>query len=177
MSQPSETYPFPLIGSDAIDDLSYLQSESIAPEHSASQITPETSSLPPIPSTLKRSEDRAMTWVIYEEMNKQDFLDWWFSTQIGQDEGVQKKFKSSWDGKSHHADIWSQFEQVAHSTTGKPKVRCKRCLKVLDHPNYTGNGTNSLRRHTLRGLCQKQARQSNIQHLVQNQVTKANKVD
>ncbi|KAJ5480029.1 hypothetical protein N7530_005538 [Penicillium desertorum] len=31
--------------------------------------------------------------------------------------------------------VWEQFEQVAHSGTGSPKVICKRCDAVLKHPD------------------------------------------
>jgi hypothetical protein len=44
MSQLSDIYSVPLSDSGELDDSSYLFSESIAPEHSISQLTP----LPPL---------------------------------------------------------------------------------------------------------------------------------
>jgi hypothetical protein len=82
MSQLSDIYSVPLSDSGELDDSSYLFSESIAPEHSISQITP----LPPplsVPLSLKRSTGPAQTYIICEDMNKERFVDWWIQTQSG----------------------------------------------------------------------------------------------
>ena len=78
-------YSVPLSDSGEFDDLSYLLSESIAPEHSTSQITPLPLPLS-VPLSLNCSTDPAQTYVIYEDMNKEQFIDWWIQTQSGHSE-------------------------------------------------------------------------------------------
>lgn len=130
---------------------------------------------PFVPTSLKRSADRIKTWVIFEEMSKIEFLNWWFETQAGANESTQKQLQ--WDGRKQNTDLWSQFEQVAHYKTGEPRVMCKNCGKVLGHPSFgkpgTRNGTSTLRRH--QNSCRreiKQGKQPKIQHLIQNTVNR-----
>jgi hypothetical protein len=185
MSQFSDIYPSSLYEGDILDQSSYLASEDLhlfTPELPESQrmVTstteppplPPPPPVPPVPLTLQRvGLDRQKTYVLFMAETKKDFMDWWFQTQIGATEPVQKKIH--WDGSRHHSEIWSHFEQVAHYITGEPKVMCKRCRKLLDHPNHTSNGTNSIRRHWSRNTCQKTAqasKQPSIQRLMQHAV-------
>ncbi|KAJ5661423.1 uncharacterized protein N7477_009039, partial [Penicillium maclennaniae] len=124
-----------------------------------------------VPSSLKRSSDRLKTWVIFHEMAKAEFMNWWIETQIGGDETTQKKVQ--WDGKKQNKDLWSHFDQVAHYKTGEPRVICNSCGKTFYHPNFAKNGsrigTSSLRRHLPTcGKQTKQGKQPNIQHIMQN---------
>lgn len=88
--------------------------------------------------------------------------------------GAEKK-KIYWDGAKHHSDIWAHFDQVAHYTSGEPKVMCRKCGKILHHPNYTSNGTNSLRRHWKSDgwpkATNKAVKQPSIQKLMQDAVS------
>jgi hypothetical protein len=174
MSQLSDIYSVPLSDSGELDDSSYLFSESIAPELSTSQITP----LPPplsVPPSLKRSTDPAQTYVICEDKNKEQFVDWWIQTQSGHSEH-QSTF---WDRKGQRAGIWADFEQVAHFITGQPKVMCKHCGAILNHPNSIVHtkagtagkqGTTALRRHLERAICKTKGH-SSIQRLLQKQAS------
>jgi hypothetical protein len=174
MSQPSDIYSVLLSENGEFDDSSYLFSESIVPEHSTSQ----TAQLPPplsVPRSLKRSTDSAQTYVICEDMNKEQFVEWWIQTQSGHSEH-QSTF---WDRKGQRADIWADFEQVAHFVTGQPKVMCKHCGAILNHPNSMVHtkagtagkqGTTALRRHLERAICKTKG-QSSIRRLLQKQAS------
>lgn len=168
--------------SDAIDNFSCLQSDdqqSYTPDVSSSQqliaSATDLGFVRPlsIPSSLERvGPDRKKSWILYSDMSKDDFITWWLETHFGGTQVDRKKVH--WDGAKHHSDIWAHFDQVAHYTSGEPKVMCRNCGKILHHPNYTSNGTNSLRRHWKSDGCQKAtnkaARQPNIQKLMQDAV-------
>ena len=65
-------------------------------------------------------------------MDKKAFLDWWFKTQFGSTEDIQRQIK--WDGKKLNIEIWSDFSHVAHYQTGELKVMCNSCGNTLNHP-------------------------------------------
>ncbi|KAJ5405259.1 hypothetical protein N7465_006543 [Penicillium sp. CMV-2018d] len=80
-------------------------------------------------------------------MNRSDWVNWWLETNYGAN-------NSKIAGESQHGaalEIWKQFEQVAHAGTGGPKVMCKRCNAILEHPYATnkddgGTGTGRVAR-------------------------------
>ncbi|KAJ5260978.1 hypothetical protein N7524_008611 [Penicillium chrysogenum] len=77
-------------------------------------------------------------------MQKKEFMKWWLDTNLGQ----QKELR--WDAK-HASDAWEGFDQVAHYSSGLPKVMCQRCGTILDHPNFNPkgapHGTSGIKRH------------------------------
>lgn len=92
-------------------------------------------------------------------MNHSEWVDWWLQTDFG------SKTKISWDS-NHLSDVWKQFAQVAHSADGAPKVMCKRCSAILEHP-YTikkdangrdgRHGLTTMTRHIKTSACKKAA--------------------
>lgn len=155
-----------------VDDSSFLDlySDSIAPEHSASQTTQSFQPIN-IPGCLKPINNH----IIFEAMNKEEFVEWWLRTSAGQAEDARV-----WDTKGCRADIWASFDQVAHCVTGKPMMMCKRCGAILHHPNAisrsskSAHGTTALRRHLTRQTCQArgqaQGKGSHLQRLLRHQV-------
>lgn len=105
-------------------------------------------------------------------MSKDDFIAWWLQTEHGGEQ--EKKIEFHWDGAGNKSEIWQHFDQVSHHTSGLPKVMCQRCGKILDHPNCTSNGTNSMRRHWKGEKCQRAAsqagRQPNIRKAIEDSV-------
>ncbi|CEJ62588.1 hypothetical protein PMG11_11085 [Penicillium brasilianum] len=90
-------------------------------------------------------------------MTHSDWVDWWLQTDYG------RKSKIHWDS-SHQSDIWSHFHQVAHGTDGSPKVMCKRCGQILEHPYSLSKGADgkdqrhglsTMKRHLTTAGCQK----------------------
>lgn len=55
-----------------------------------------------------------------------------------------------WDARQQ-SDVWKYFDLVAKADDGAPKVICKRCKRVLDHPQQHGNGTAAMVKH-LKGI-------------------------
>jgi hypothetical protein len=99
-------------------------------------------------------------------MTNTEFIQWWLSTQYG---SMPEAQRVHWDRKGYKADVWPSFNQVANIQSGQPKVVCKQCGLMLDHPFL--NGTSGMKRHKQRGNCQKKkGKQANIQHLMQKAV-------
>ncbi|KAG0160396.1 hypothetical protein PDIDSM_7924 [Penicillium digitatum] len=69
--------------------------------------------------------------------------------------------KLKWDS-NRHTEIWNSYHQVAQGIDGAPKVMCKRCGKILEHPytlspNSTGkaqyHGTSTIQKHRKTAGC------------------------
>lgn len=87
-------------------------------------------------------------------MSKEQFISWWFQTQYATIENNDKKI--NWQSK-RSAEVWDKFHQVAHQVTGDPQVMCRRCAKILPHPQKKGDGTNSMKRHLESNACRRVA--------------------
>ncbi|KAG0153117.1 hypothetical protein PDIDSM_2076 [Penicillium digitatum] len=88
-------------------------------------------------------------------MSHNDFVDWWLETDL------RRKSKLKWDS-NRHTEIWNSYHQVAQGIDGAPKVMCKRCGKILEHPytlspNSTGkaqyHGTSTIQKHRKTAGC------------------------
>jgi hypothetical protein len=88
-------------------------------------------------------------WVLYTEMNKDEFVEWWLTTSIGSE--LYEKSHQIFDAKKRHSDVWRSFHEVVHTRTGDPRNLC------LDHPSRKGNGTTPMIRHLRGDKCQKLA--------------------
>lgn len=143
------------------------------PEPSLSQRTFDLDSIDPeffrpvIPlvppeSFIRVGPDRRKVFVRYDEMAHTEWVDWWLQTDFG------RKSKICWDS-NHQSGIWEKYDQVANSTDGAPKVMCKNCGQILEHPytlhsRPTGNGkaqyhgTSSLSKHIKSVGCQRARR-------------------
>jgi len=184
MSQVSN-YPLPLPGEDLDNLTPYLQSDDVNlfTEQSFSQQTiislPDSEFLlpPPIPTSLTRvGLGLKKIWILYEMDKKTEFIEWWLQT-LSRREAPKDKKKFRFETDGNKAEVWKHFDQVAHHTSGEPKVMCRRCSKTLDHPAWTGNGTNSMRRHWDSDKCLKsltragqKSKQPNIQRLMEQAV-------
>jgi hypothetical protein len=118
-----------------------------------------------IPASLERTgSGPKKPYVLYSNMTKKDFVEWWLQTQFGTQQHSKKKFR--WDARQL-SDVWKSFDQVAHYQTGEPKVICQRCGRILEHPQQSLNGTTSMKRHLEGGLCQKTAIETRKQPSIQ----------
>lgn len=125
-----------------------------------------------IPSILTRIRPNRLTeFILYTNMNKEVFVNWWLQTTYGKSPGA-KTF--NWDRTGHLSEVWKHFDQIASVTDGFPKVKCQRCGKIFNHPGHTKGGTNSMGRHLKGEKCQRAAvptQQSSIQQLMQDEVS------
>jgi hypothetical protein len=178
MPQISNAYHSSSYGGD-VPDLNFLPSDdrlldlpfSQETLNSVSEVDFLRSQTPPlIPSSLDRvGPDRRKLFVLYTDMANDEFVKWWLQTDFG------KKKRIRWETSRHQSDIWQYFEQVAASGDGAPKIMCKRCHKVLEHPQISRNGTSTMRTHIKGVTCQqtmgnKGALKQDIKRLMQDAV-------
>jgi hypothetical protein len=82
-----------------------------------------------IPSSFKRvGPDCRKIYVFYDVTMHTKWVDWWLETDCG------KTSKIMWDA-IHQFEARKQFYQVANSSDDQPKVMCKRCGQILEHPS------------------------------------------
>lgn len=170
-SQHSDIFPSSIY--DDTESIQYLRSEHpqlFTPDPSSSQKTldlldsdflrpqpPQT-----IPSSFQRvGPTRRKGYLLYNIMMHSEWVDWWIETDYG------KISKIRWDA-AHQSEHWKQFDQVADAVTGQPKVMCRRCGIILEHPSSflrpggkTRHGTSTLMKHLQTNGCQKRAKNGN----------------
>lgn len=170
-SQHSDIFPSSIY--DDTESIQYLTSgypQLFTPDLSSSQKTldPLESDFlrpqPPqsIPSSFQRvGPNRRKDYVLYNNIMHSEWVDWWLETDCG------KISKIRWDA-AHQSECWKEFDQVADATTGQPKVMCRRCGIILEHPSSllrpggkTRYGTSTLMKHLQTNGCQKRAKNSN----------------
>jgi hypothetical protein len=181
ISQLSDAGPSSHHDGDA-DNLSFALSDDAylyTPEPPSSQSTLTSVPSSPfirslaasVPQSLERvGPDKKKNFVRYTTMTNSEFLEWWFQTTAAA-EGKKasksgkkdKKAEFDWDGIKNHAESWGDFDQVANIHTGIPRVMCKKCGTILDHPNWKGNGTKSINRHPNTEACKKAGTQKGQQ--------------
>lgn len=110
---------------------------------------------PSFPASFTRvGPGRTKDFLLYDNMAHTDWVDWWLQTDFGQ------KSNLKWD-TNRNADIWTHFDQVASHKDGAPKVMCKRCTRILEHPaatlpnGKTLYGTSTMSKHIKTSACQK----------------------
>lgn len=76
---------------------------------------------------------RGGQYLLYEAINQSEWVKWWSETDYG-----LNNHKVAWDSP-HGAtsETWKHFHQIAHMDSGRPKVMCKRCDVILEHPYAT----------------------------------------
>lgn len=165
MSQSQNSDVFPSSLYDDTDSIPYLPldpPQPFTPELSGSQQTFDPfnqdflrpQAPPTIPPSLTRlGPDRRKAYVLYDGTMHTEWVDWWLETDYG------KTSKLRWDA-NYHSEIWKQFHQVALGSDGMPKVMCKRCGQILEHPSSplraggtTRYGTSTLLRHRKTLIC------------------------
>jgi len=85
--------------------------------------------------------------IVYEKSQLPAFTEWWTKADyaLQSQQANSKQFK--WGSDHRKADSWKHFEEAATFPGGSPKVRCKKCGLLLEHPYRSNQGTNSMKRH------------------------------
>jgi hypothetical protein len=131
-----------------------------------------------VPSSLTLvGPGRRKPFVRYDQEMHTEWVNWWLETEYG------KSSKIRWDS-NHQTDTWQQFHQVANVSDGAPKVMCKRCGQILEHPyslrsgSTARHGTSTMLRHIKSASCLRSSQkdpqkaalakfiQSNVSHLL-----------
>ncbi|KAJ6086552.1 hypothetical protein N7467_005466 [Penicillium canescens] len=109
------------------------------------------------PSSILRQvgPDRRKRWILYETAQEDEFLPWWLETEYGQQLNGGGRSRMKWSVMSHSAEAWEYFDQVAELSSGRPKVICRACSTLLDHPQHKSHGTSAMGKHQRSISCRK----------------------
>jgi hypothetical protein len=168
-SQFSDQGPSSLFEDD-IDTFSYIPTDepSIFTSDPSSFTADTDSPLFSVPTTLKRiGPDNKKLWVLYSEMSKNDFINWWLQTEYGSLSDHRKKIR--WDAK-RSSSAWDNYDQVAHHVSGEPRIMCRRCGKDFPHPHQHANGTNSMKRDYEANKCRRAGNSAVKQQTIQQSI-------
>ena len=162
-SQNSEVFSSSIYDSD-IDNIAYLAPENgqlFTPDPSCSQQLFDSFNTdflrPPPPSMIPPSltlvgPGRKKSFALYDIEMHTEWVNWWLETGYGNSSKIR------WD-LVHLSDTWKQFHQVANTSDGAPKVMCKRCGQILEHPfslkagGTARHGTSTMLRHSKSASC------------------------
>ncbi|KAH1602892.1 hypothetical protein KXX44_003473 [Aspergillus fumigatus] len=127
----------------------------------------------PTNQTLRRvGPDRRKNWVLYETANEDDFLSWWLQTEYGRQLNGSGRSKIRWSVE-HSAEVWKHFDQVAELSSGRPKVICRACSTLLDHPQHKSHGTSVMGKHQRSSACRKGKKRASSQVLISDAIQRA----
>jgi hypothetical protein len=150
---------FESITSDSIDPLLSDCCFSIPPSSA-----PESQSTAPIttkpPPFLERVGPQ-LNHILWTEMNKDIFIQWWLTTTYGAKPQAEHP---RWSKRGFTSEVWQHFEQGAEIKTGHPCVSCKSYGLILTY--LPRNGTNAMSRHRERCLPKGKRRQGNIKAFI-----------
>jgi hypothetical protein len=138
----------------------------------------------PVPSELdKQKIPGTSDWLaIYDPRYKPQFQTWLNKTEWGLAEAsLSKEYlsKISWDLTERDLSSnygWEHFHQGALITDGFPKVMCKRCSRVVNHPRAKKKGSlyvygiSMLKTHLQTQPCKIAAERSGLQQLVMEDI-------
>ena len=97
--------------------------------------------------------------MIYSFDQLEAFNDWWNLTSYGQHVAGGHARDPHWASTTCSAEGWVDFIQAATKRKGHPKLICRHCDKVLEHPNNKNTGSTGLKTHTKSYACHFAARQ------------------
>lgn len=96
-------------------------------------------------------------YYIFEVETKEIFMEWWSQTKwVSNLQSDPKKKAVKW-GSVKLSATWKDFYEVANIQTGEPKVLCRICKQIIQHPHTTSNGTSALGNHVASSRCQQVA--------------------
>ena len=99
---------------------------------------------------------------------------WWImnSSHGGWTLSYGSQMKQNIFENKRQAECWKHFHQVASIQDGSPKVMCKICDQILNHPANGHRGTSSMNKHFSQGVnCRRVApRSQDIRRLMQEGV-------
>lgn len=106
------------------------------------------------------------------DRNEDDFLSWWLQTEYGRQLNGSGRSKIRWSVE-HSAEVWKHFDQVAELSSGRPKVICRACSTLLDHPQHKSHGTSVMGKHQRSSACRKGKKRASSQVLISDAIQRA----
>jgi hypothetical protein len=123
-----------------------------------------------IPSTLTLVHNNK--YILFETTKKAEFLEWHTKTiwYYKQEQRPSKQVTRIAWGHRKQSKIWDQLCEVADKKDGTPKILCRRCDKILQHPagkgksstNSSRTGTSHLKNHLQSDHCMQASRRANL---------------
>jgi hypothetical protein len=121
----------------------------------------------PIPPNLERvgPTKKDQPFILWTEEMNDDFCEWWLKTEFG------ARTKRNIFESKRTAECWKHFHQVAAISDGTPKVMCKTCNQLLNHPADGHRGTSSMNKHFSQEVqCKRKAPTQDIRKAMQKGV-------
>jgi BED zinc finger len=99
-------------------------------------------------------------FVKWTQQHIDTFTTWWATTQYAR---LVKSDPSShhtppWNSTKKSSNVWTSFDQVAEAKTGHPKVACRTCGRIMNHPSIKNTGTSNMSKHLKQSKCDFNAR-------------------
>jgi hypothetical protein len=97
-------------------------------------------------------------WRGLDTAQENEFLSWWLETDYGQQLTKNRKYKFRLSVESRSSKVWKHFDQVAELRSGRPKVVCRSCLTLLNHPHHPhhkSHGTSTMGKHLKSNSCRR----------------------
>jgi BED zinc finger len=106
------------------------------------------------PSTLPRLATN-YAFVKWTQQYSNAFIAWWNTTQYALlvKNSPSSYHLPSWDISKKSSSVWSSFDQAAEAKTGQPKVACRTCGRVFNHPSVKNTGTSNMSKHLKQSKC------------------------
>lgn len=101
-------------------------------------------------------------YIMWTPETHSQFYTWWLTTPAfekveAKDSGKHKD--PQWNKAKH--ELWTNFDQIASTMEGDPKLRCKNCGVPVEHPTHSANsGTTNIKNHLSSSRCISKKRQS-----------------
>jgi hypothetical protein len=162
--------------------MSSITSSNTPSQYDTASQWPNDSSTPtlaqPIPPSQPPEIPSALTlvhknkYILFEVTKKADFLEWHAKTIWSfkhQQRHSEQAIRIAW-GHRKQSKVWDFLFEVADKQDGTPKILCRRCDKILQHPagkgksgtNLTRTGVTHLKNHLQSQQCIQASHRANL---------------
>jgi hypothetical protein len=121
------------------------QTTSSSQTTSLSQTSPSHSEIPAGLELVSRSGGKDK-FILYPLTDDAVFQIWWNQTPHGRLLKQQGR-KQKWGESRRNSSWWTHFAEGATFPQGRPKIRCKYCSRLLEHPYVKNTGTTAMKNH------------------------------
>ena len=106
------------------------------------------------PSTLPRLATN-YAFIKWTLQHVDAFSTWWVTTQYARlvQSDPSSYHTPPWNSTKKSSNVWTSFDQVAEAKTGQPKVACRTCDRVFNHPSVKNTGTSNMSKHLKQSKC------------------------
>jgi hypothetical protein len=142
---------------NASDSTVDISSDSLSSPTSSNLLSP-----PPGLEVASRSGGKDKV-ILYPLINETLFYGWWTQTIYAQTLRQRGK-KHKWGQARRNSSLWTHFAEAATFPQGRPKLRCKYCSRLLEHPFIKNTGTTAMKNHLKTSTCSYRMTANNSAH-------------